>query len=234
MFLEHEQSNEYDRAVYFIFDDRKLIYLVTSKVACTSIKTTLGKAYSIESNNEMDIHLKDIWNGYRKVEPLPNHYDTYFKFAFVRNPFCRLVSCFRDRVEFDSNFETYFESNYKLNYKYKIRAGMTFSDFVKTIVTIPHHLADRHFKSQYATLYHNQKCKVDFVGKYESLREDWAYIANRFDFDPQLPHLNVASASRKKPYWEYYDQELLALASEYYKNDIRYFGYEENYDQLSC
>lgn len=227
MFLDHEELNEYDQPVYFVFDERKLIYLVTSKVACTSIKTTLGKAYSIETNKEMDIHSKDIWNGYRRVEPLTDYHNTYFKFSFVRNPFDRLVSCFCDRVEFGSNYETYFESNYKLNYRYNLKAGMSFSDFVKTIVTIPHHLADRHFKSQYTTLYHNQTCQVNFVGKYESLEKDWAYIANKFDFDLRLPQLNRASTRRKKPYWQYYDQALLALVSEYYQNDIQYFDYEE-------
>ena len=233
--IDPEEPREYDRSVYLVFDDRKLAYLVTSKVACTSIKTVIGKAYAISSDSTMGIHAAHLWN--RKVDFLDTPQEEYFKFSFVRNPFDRLVSCYRDRVEvdlrkFDFDSDPYFESEYGLNYRYKIRAGMPFEEFIKTVITIPHHLADRHFKSLYATLYCDQKCKVDFVGKYETLQEDWAHLAQRFDFDPQLPELNRSAARHAKKYWEYYTPELVELVYAYYRDDIDHFGYEEAYRQL--
>ena len=49
--IDPEEPKECDRSVYLVFDDRKLAYLVTSKVACTSIKTVIGKAYAISGHS---------------------------------------------------------------------------------------------------------------------------------------------------------------------------------------
>lgn len=228
----HDESSEYEKTEYLIFNDRKLVYLVTSKVACTSIKTVLGEAYSITTQG--DIHSPGLWAN-KMVRSLGPRYKTYFKFSFVRNPFDRIVSCYRNRVlpkrgKHDVYYGSYFEIYYEFNYIAKIRGDMSFDEFVKSIVKVPHHLADRHFKSQYSVLYSNKQCKVDFVGKYETLDEDWGYLANKFNFNTQLPRLN--KSNQGKMYWEYYNPELIELVFNYYKDDILTFGYESVYSEL--
>ena len=58
----------------------------------------------------------------------------------------------------------------------------------------PDHLADRHFKRQCCFICPpGEKLVFDFIGRFENLAEDWRYIAERFDFDPVLPHRNASN-----------------------------------------
>ncbi len=65
---------------------------------------------------------------------------------------------------------------------------------------------------------------VDFIGKFESLQEDWAMITQKLGIRDTLPHKNQNSSNRK-PYPEYYNERTKNIIADKFKVDIEYFGY---------
>ena len=65
---------------------------------------------------------------------------------------------------------------------------------------------------------------VDFVGRFETLAEDFATICGRIGIPtPRLPHLN--RAAQRGPYREYLDARARDFIAESYAEDIARFGY---------
>jgi len=142
-------------------------------------------------------------------------WNNYFKFAFVRNPWDKMVSQY-----------FFIQKKRKGNYK------LTFREFILA------------FKSCSESEYINGKgipvefnpiqlpwilddagnCLVDFIGRFENLQEDFNIICDKIGIPRQkLPHENK---SKHKHYTEYYDDEMKQIVAEKYAKDIEYFGYE--------
>jgi len=219
-----------DPVEYLVLGDRKLIFIVIGKVACTSIKATIGKSYNIDYRHEsgLDVHMHSGWH--KEYRKLKDPSSAYFKFAFVRNPLSRLVSCYRDKILFEGASVDYPDYYFK-NYYFDIPPNISFASFVERIVKIPDHLADRHFKSQSYSIFRRDKSiKPDFIGRFENLQQDWSVLAKKFGLHPELAHLHSSIQKpniEKKDFRLYYDMELLDIVHERYKEDFELLGYED-------
>jgi hypothetical protein len=228
-------SIEYDLTEYLTLPDKKLIYVVISKSACTSIKNTIGKDYGIESlkKSGLDIHKDPRWrrlfgNINREIK------EQYDFFTFVRNPLSRLVSCYEDKVLFNNDnnklAEFYFEG-----YPFNIKANMPFKEFISVICKIPHFLADRHFKSQAFTLRINNIDTIQ-IGNVEHMMVDWKIFSEKYHINPHMVHLNKNNRSISKNdipyYYEYYDLRTCRKIYRKFKKDIHNFGYYNDFLDL--
>lgn len=218
----------------FIVDERRLVFLSVPKVACTAIKLALAKARGLEipadASLEQHIHVHPSWH--REHGTLRPAQDGYHRFAFVRNPFDRLVSCYRSKILFRPS-PTQRLSIYE-SYYFSLPSNIAFDDFARRVAAIPDALADNHFKSQYALLYERDELMVDEVGRFEHLDEHWRSLAERFGLDPVL---RVSNDSKHKPgahgdFRQYYTEELVQLVYERYRKDVHTFGYEADYREL--
>lgn len=197
-------------------EKKQCAYLQMPKVASTSLTKTIRKI-----GDTHGLLVSDIEGETRYRYRLPDDFNG-FKFTFVRNPFARTVSCYRNRVE---GREIAFFRYYKL---IGLEKDYGFENYVKAIANVPDEWAERHFASQYFQAYENGKCIVDFVGRFENLNDDYEWIRKRYDLEP-LEHRN---ASSKYDYRDFYTEELAELVYRRYKIDFETFGYKEEYVKL--
>ena len=66
------------------------------------------------------------------------------------------------------------------------------------------------------------RVNMDFVGRFETLEEDFATVANKLGIKAALPHINQ---SRAKAYQDFYTEKSLAVVEQLYAQDIAEFDY---------
>ena len=140
-------------------------------------------------------------------------YQNYFKFAFVRNPWDRLVSCWRNKVVDNNHFDF---STPELT---KMREFSNFVDFVSGLNT---ENCDPHLRLQCRLIDLNQ---IDYLGRLESMDKDLFEVFRILDIPlMDIERRNVSSD--RNPYWYYYDNELVEKVYKIYCRDIQIFGYD--------
>lgn len=136
--------NRYEKFLGF-FPENQFGYIFVPKVACSSIKTNL--IGSLEGENSHSIFRDSV------IKEVENPQD-YFIFTFVRNPFDRLVSCYKDKiVRKKENKKSSVFDDYLGGFLMKTHS---FSDFINRIEVIPSHMWEPHFMSQYNIIYENE------------------------------------------------------------------------------
>jgi hypothetical protein len=116
-------------------------------------------------------------------------FQEYYKFGFVRNPWDRVVSLYERREGAER------------------RHDMGFADFVRWIdyssSTCPHSSPHRYQLDWFVD--GSGEMLADFIGRFERLEDDWAFVANKIGLDQKLPH--ARSNPRPRPYTDYYTDE---------------------------
>lgn len=156
-------------------------------------------------------------------------FQQYFKFSFVRNPWARLVSEYR--------YQPYYVQVYDFKtFVFKKMPKPGWSD------------AYRHVMPQLDYLVGDDgRLLVDFVGKYENLRSDFATVCQSLGIaDGRLPDVNRTNVDKKRmtrhrlhgmvrgrfkifdshDYRSYYDSETRDYVAALYAGDIKAFSYD--------
>jgi len=142
---------------------------------------------------------------------LPPDCAGYFSFAFVRNPWDRMVSTF-SRMDGHMAWRA-FEAGYDLR-------GATFDEFVEVARVFRH----VHLQPQAQILCdENGACGVDFLGRFDRLDQDFAVVAERLGVTVRLERHNSSS---HEDYRKHYNDRSRRLVAELYREDIEAFGYE--------
>ena len=148
------------------------------------------------------------------------HFLAYHKFAFVRNPWDRLVSSFKHLER---------ERQDVLGPR-KIRTFHEYCDWVLNPdlgdlgrrTTLIHGF--RRTQTEYLTD-HDGKPLMDFVGRFERLESDFERILARLNLSAsKLGHRR--RSQRVSDYRCYYDDHTAELTAHFYRRDLELFGYE--------
>lgn len=189
----------------------KAIFVHVPKTAGSSMRMYFGKRgfgpveyHAPDGSNDDITGVYVNGTAWRIKRNLLNVWDDYFKFAFVRNPWDRMVSCWKNRAGRYTEFESFLK-----DYPYpKHNHNLIWH-------TIPQidHINDEH-----------QNNMMNFVGRFENLNEDLEKICQRINlkYSP-LPHINKSS---HKPYWEYYTDEQRIFVETIYEKEIKLYNYE--------
>jgi hypothetical protein len=177
-----------------VLHKRKMVYWYLPKTCCTALKTyfanELGLKIPFKNGDEMDIHGQDI--GFEFTE---NVIEGYYNFAYVRNPFDRVISLYSQKINTENVDRKVFPDE---NIFYSF---MPFDEFVHAIINIPN--KERHYIPQSELL-----PKGIYHHKMES--------------DLFLKMIKPLNVSKKL---NLYDNETLDLVYNFYKNDFIRFGY---------
>lgn len=136
-----------------------------------------------------------------------------FTFAFVRNPWDKVVSHYHYRVK--TNQTGLQERGVKFNEWVRLAYGERHPDFYdKPRMFMPQvdWLCDR-----------DGELLVEFIGRFERLAEDFATVCERLGRHAELPHVK---GSGRGNYRDYYDEESVAIIRDWFADDVELFDYE--------
>lgn len=133
-------------------------------------------------------------------------FDSYFSFAFVRNPWDWQVSLYHYMRKSTYHHQHEFSKSF---------AG--FDDYIRW-------RCENEVRFQKDFIYSAEgELLVDFVGKLENIENDFNTICSRIGVTATLPKLNV---SNTVPYQQFYNEETQELVRRAFEPDIKLFGYE--------
>jgi len=208
-----------------VLDEWEAIYVPIPKVACTSLSTLFARMISTKGDIPyvFEVPFKRVAN-----RVIRKDYADYYVFAFVRNPWDRLLSCFLSKIDpTEDDDGTFYRNGVEFNFwKYgdMFHSQMSFSDFVRATTSIPDEEADIHFSSQYRHLTDRHRNLVpDFIGRFESLAGDLEELRSRMHMPKTAPPHKMKT--EHKHYSHYYTEETRALVEGRYPEDIELFGY---------
>jgi len=149
-------------------------------------------------------------------------YRNYYKFCFVRNPWDRLVSWW-NMMESKGDHNDFSH--------YLLKAG-DFNAFLSRTAIINETMGNDKLLTYYPkSIAFNQLdyitgtdglVSVDFVGRFENLRDDFKAVCEHLGIPFSLPHMNKGKQAK---YWNYYTDESREKVRQLYKRDIDYFNY---------
>lgn len=216
--------------------DYKTIYFAIPKVANSSMKALCADLVRPRLSAEfLDQYWSEKWKPriFRQAEARRYlarkrillsreqlaDYDQYWRFCLVRNPWDRLVSCWKQKI--DGATGNVSES---LADDERFRAGMSFSEFAAVVAETPDEKANGHFRSQHTFIADETgETAVHYVGKMENLDQAMEYVCEKTNIPMQdVPHLLKRDG---KPYSEYYTSATRELISARYSRDIALLGY---------
>ena len=148
-----------------------------------------------------------------------NYGDTVFKFTIVRNPWDKMVSqyLYHPNQGFCSeNFEQYLE----IWLPYIKR---TYVDIEAPPDLILAHRGELHFLPQFEFI---KDDAVDFIGRFENLKEDWAEICKRLGLSEPLELPHKRQYYGRDHYSEYYTKKTRQMVAETYARDIEILDYK--------
>jgi len=165
------------------------------------------KVYDLDENDPMlpKNYDKKFYKHSTCFDLQEDEYKNYFKFAFVRNPWDRVLSW-------------YFFYSQRPNVRVRLSSkNETFNEFILN--------KSRSYRwgGENQSQYNFTKC-CDFIGRFENLQQDFNIICDKIKIPRQeLPHKNK---SKHKSYTEYYNDETRQIVAEKFAKDIEHFNYK--------
>jgi hypothetical protein len=134
---------------------------------------------------------------------------SYFKFSIIRNPWDKAVSQF-----------IYMQQRDDLREFIGLKKSDSFKIYLEKIKRKTH----VQWEKQYRFILNDHgELMVDFLGRFENIRQDSDYIFSSLNIRANLPHVN---ATLHKRYSSYYDTETVEMIAEFYAEDIHLFNYK--------
>jgi len=201
-----------------VSNEKQFIFVHVPKTAGTSITHTLKQFASYSVSSEYKVVGQGVLHKALKkhshAKEIKRYMDaakwnSYFKFGFVRNPWDLFVSLY---------FWLKKHSKHSKIRKNNILFKQFIINFYKNIDK-----AVLMGNGQHPFLFDKGTCLVDYVGRYENLKDDVAKISAKIEIPLNLPHMFKTD---HKKYKKYYDSKTRGMVAEVCAEDIKLFGYQ--------
>ncbi len=191
------------------FERHKCVFIHVPKCAGSSVCSAL-------LDGRWPGHLPYYWY----EQQFPRHCEDSFKFAFVRDPLERAYSAY-----------AYLRNNTMGNRDLQAQALVAhyrdFDHFVAGWLHPDNLRRQLHFAPQTDFLVdHMGQMAMDFLGRQESLQQDFQQLCERLGVDTALPHLNVSLERRSEPVRDFCSLRTRRLIRRAYERDYEVLGYE--------
>lgn len=186
---------------------RKLWFFHIPKTGGSSISQALRHIDKANYPNQQGVFASNTHVKYQDCYKTYKDYSDYFKFAFVRNPWTRLFSCFTATKKHQ-------------------RGGVTIKLFTQFVHSLERDQFAQH--TQFSYICKDSEVAMDFVGRFENFDYDFQFVLSQVGVSyAKAPRVNVSNT--RWDYKKFYTEETRRIAEDYYKIDIDTFGY--SYDQ---
>ncbi len=188
------------------YDTHRCIFIHITKTAGTSVAKGLF--------GYLPYHYTAI--DYRVIYGRKN-FDTYYKFAFVRNPWDRLYSAYRylQSGGWNDDDKKWRDAN--------IAEFSDFNTFVMQWLSVENIKKHVHFLPQHHFICDKKdKLLLDYLAYFETINKDFDTIAKHLKLDVTLSHHNANPANS---YLDVYTDEARNKVADIYRKDIDMFGY---------
>ena len=209
-------------------EDLKLVFCFIPKVSCTTWKRVLYQVRHNGTGLRVSPHNKSLFSFLIDYPPAERKtiLDTYYKAMFVREPFSRLLSAYRDKV---IRKGAWFWKKVEPNITDQELKNMNFPWFVRYVLSFNHSSIsmNQHWRS------YEQICPCeidyDFIGHFENLAEEAPLFLKEIGVDKFVTFPEY-HPSKSRPYMlEYYSgltREEIFKLWQFYELDFKLFGYE--------
>lgn len=188
--------------------DHRTIRMIEQPVINPNIFS--NKENIIEVLRRIKYKTKPVLNPNNKLTVTNDQFREYFKFTIVRNPWARAFSWYKNVMRDEIHKRN-------LNIEEEISFNRFLQKFVGKGMLRPQTFWLKSFDG---------KIHLDFVGKFESLQEDFGKVCEILSISQiELPHKIKGSSD---DYQYYYDKESMDLISKFYEVEIDLFGYSFN------
>jgi len=214
---------------YATSTSHKFIFIHINKTAGTSIHAAM-KPHLDERQYGVNIYPGPHAYACQLQRHFGTQFDNAFTFAFVRNPWARMLSLY-------SFLKDQYRKGKPILAQYHRSVGGTpfqrdFNHWLcnceyfderrdQDVPQVPFQKRDQ---MTWLTDYQNKNMIVDFVGKVENLSNDWKFICAQTN----MPHINLPTkrTSKHQHYREVYNQQSIDFVAKYFRRDIEEFGYD--------
>tara|TARA_R110002012_G_scaffold220618_1_gene392257 strand:+ start:8306 stop:9805 length:1500 start_codon:yes stop_codon:yes gene_type:complete len=173
----------------------KLIFIHIPRTGGTSFEYLFG--YHANKDNYKEKHISASET--REIVG-HNRWDSYFKFAIVRNPYDRIISAWKRGFYEQSPSEDL----YDFLLKYKPAKHENSSFIYSDIIDLP----------------------LDYIAKFENIEKEYQFIKDKFNLHLDLP--NFEKSKRSKAYQPYYNKKTKAIVTYWYRKDLKKYDYNFN------
>lgn len=204
----------------------------------------VGKCASCSIKEHLDTHTSDL-KVFEKKSQLKHIkkdcFNEYYKFMFVRNPYERLVSAYRNKIEHKQPGQKIHAGRMVEEW---LKEGISFSTFIERITSSEDILITNSHWRPYWKFKETFGHEFDFIGKVENFDTDFSTVCNSIGIPSKnIPHKNMSLKGKKawerrkkelklnvpiiKPYHysEYYTDETRDLVKKTYAEDLKDFNY---------
>lgn len=140
-----------------------------------------------------------------RPRPTREQFETFFKFAIVRDPWSRAFSWYR---------------NYQRDplHRKSGEAAPEFDAFLRAQIGKGVLRSQLHWLRGY-----DGRVSLDYVGRFEHLQQEFDYVCDRLGIDGlRLPHMIAGGGGDHR---RHYDRRLVDLVYKHYRQEIRLFGF---------